>query len=216
MFGLLADLLNKRPIILQLLKFGCIGALNAALDFILLNLLTEAFSIQKGAGLGALNIVSVSAAIIQSYFWNKSWAFVKTGTVSVLTQFTRLVLVGGLGVTAFAAVLLGSQLNYGVAYFVWLLCVYIVLQLGVWASVRGGSVSTPGQSGTRAEFVGFVVVSVIGAGINSLILTGLVANFGQALPGISEKLFKNIAKIAATIVSLMWNFVGYKFFVFRK
>ncbi|MBL8030995.1 MAG: GtrA family protein [Candidatus Doudnabacteria bacterium] len=216
MLSLLSDLLNKKPIILQLLKFGCIGALNAALDFILLNLLTETFSIQKGAGLGALNIVSVSAAIIQSYFWNKSWAFVKTGTVSVLKQFTRLVLVGGLGVTAFAAVLVGSQLNYGAAYFAWLLCLYIVLQLGVWASVRGDSVSVPSQSGTRAEFAGFVAVSVIGAGINSLILTGLVAYFGHSLPGISEKLFKNIAKIAATVVSLMWNFVGYKFFVFRK
>lgn len=216
MFGLLSDLLNRKPIILQLLKFGCIGALNAALDFILLNLLTEAFSIQKGAGLGALNIISVSAAIIQSYFWNKSWAFIKTGAVSVLTQFTRLVLVGGLGVTAFAAVLAGSQLNYGVVYFIWLLCMYIVLQLGVWASVRGDSASVPNQSGTRAEFVGFVVVSIIGAGINSLILTGLVAYFGHSLPGISEKLFKNIAKIAATVVSLMWNFIGYKFFVFRK
>lgn len=216
MFRLLSDLLNKKPIILQLLKFGCIGALNAALDFILLNLLTEVFSIQKGAGLGALNIVSVSAAIIQSYFWNKSWAFVHAGAVSVLKQFTRLVLVGGLGTMAFLAVLVGSQYNFGVAYFAWLLSFYVVLQAGVWMSVRSDAVATTAQSGTRAEFIGFVVVSVIGAGINSLILTGLVASFGHALPSISDKLFKNIAKIVATMVSLIWNFIGYKFFVFRK
>jgi putative flippase GtrA len=217
MFGLLSDLLNKKPIILQLLKFGCIGALNAALDFILLNVLTEAFSIQKGAGLGALNIISVSAAIIQSYFWNKSWAFVQAGTVSVIKQFARLVLVGGLGVVAFAAVLVGSQYNYGVGYFVWLLCAYVALQLGVWFSVRSDAVGTQKNAGSpRAEFVGFVIVSIIGAGINSLILTGLVAYFGHALPSISDKLFKNIAKIAATAVSLIWNFIGYKFLVFKK
>lgn len=216
MFGFLTDLLNKRPIILQLLKFGCIGALNAALDFILLNLLTEALSIQKGAGLGALNIVSVSAAIVQSYFWNKSWAFVKTGTVSVLKQFVRLVLVGGLGTGAFVAVLVGSQFNYGVAYFAWLLVFYIVLQVAVWLSVRSDSAAEPSQASSRAEFVGFVVVSIIGAGINSLILTGFVAYFGHSFPSISDKLFKNIAKIAATAVSLIWNFIGYKFLVFRK
>lgn len=216
MLGLLSDLLNKRPIILQLLKFGCIGALNAALDFILLNLLTEAFSIQKGAGLGVLNVVSVSAAIIQSYFWNKSWAFVKVGTVSVLKQFVRLMLVGGLGVIAFLAVLLGSQFNYGVAYFTWLFVFYIVLQIAVWLSVRSDSSGETRQASTRAEFFGFVIVSVIGAGINSLILTGLVAYFGHSLPSISDKLFKNIAKMAATVVSLVWNFIGYKFFVFRK
>lgn len=216
MFGFLTDLLNKKPIILQLLKFGCIGALNAALDFILLNFLTEAFSIQKGAGLGALNIVSVSAAIIQSYFWNKSWAFVKVGTVSVLKQFVRLMLVGGLGVVAFAAVLVGSQYNYGVVYFAWLFVFYIVLQIAVWLSVRSDSSGETRQASTRAEFIGFVIVSVIGAGINSLILTGLVAYFGHALPSISDKLFKNIAKMAATVASLIWNFIGYKFFVFRK
>ncbi len=216
MLGFVSNLLNKKPIILQLLKFACIGALNAALDFILLNLLTEAFSIQKGAGLGVLNIVSVSAAIVQSYFWNKSWAFVKAGTVSVLKQFVRLVLVGGLGTGAFVAVLVGSQFNYGVAYFVWLFIFYIVLQVAVWLSVRGDSTAEPRQVSSRAEFIGFVVVSVIGAGINSLILTGFVAYFGHTFPAISDKLFKNIAKMAATVVSLVWNFIGYKFFVFRK
>jgi len=34
--------------------------------------------------------------------------------------------------------------------------------------------------------------------------------------GIGEKGWANIAAIVATAVSILWNFVGYKFIVFKK
>lgn len=63
------------------------------------------------------------------------------------------------------------------------------------------------------QFVEFIIVSVIAIFIN----TGLVYLITLVPPvaGISEALWLNIAKLIATFLSLVWNFVGYKFVVFK-
>lgn len=63
------------------------------------------------------------------------------------------------------------------------------------------------------EFLQFLVVSFIAIVINSAIVFGITtfAPFGGVTPAVLE----NIAKIIATVVSLVWNFLGYKFFVFK-
>ena len=66
----------------------------------------------------------------------------------------------------------------------------------------------------RKEFTQFLIISVIGLGIN----TGIVA-FGTEIfipQGISQGGWLNIMKALATTASMVWNFLGYKFIVFRK
>ncbi|TXH07277.1 MAG: GtrA family protein [Candidatus Moraniibacteriota bacterium] len=65
------------------------------------------------------------------------------------------------------------------------------------------------------QFSQFFIVSVIGITINGLILTG-VTTLVAAPFGMSEQLWANFAKLFATGASLVWNFVGYKLFVFKK
>jgi len=75
---------------------------------------------------------------------------------------------------------------------------------------------TGGLSQKGKEFAGFVAVSVIGAFLNTAtvyLLTTLVFFDGLIF---SSELRLNLAKLAATLVSLTWNFVGYKFFVFKS
>ena len=72
-------------------------------------------------------------------------------------------------------------------------------------------------SATKAtgEFLQFIIVSVIGLGINS----GLVYAFTTFMEpqfGLSQNLWATGVKIIATPVSFAWNFVGYKFIVFKK
>lgn len=59
----------------------------------------------------------------------------------------------------------------------------------------------------------FFVVSLIGWLINSSIAS-LVVNFVAIPGGITPKLWANVGAAVATLASLVWNFVGYKFFVF--
>jgi len=75
----------------------------------------------------------------------------------------------------------------------------------------------------------FIFVTIIGAGINSGIVYFLTTFFPPffGIPkiyGISQifgfslgkELWANVAKAAATAISLFWNFLGYKFIVFKK
>lgn len=70
-------------------------------------------------------------------------------------------------------------------------------------------------AGITGEFIQFLTVSVIGILINSgtiyLITTIIKPQFG-----ISAILWVNLAKLIATVISLFWNFLGYKFIVFKK
>ena len=65
------------------------------------------------------------------------------------------------------------------------------------------------------EFAQFFVVSVIGflvnVGIASLVVNVIGPQFGW-----SEKIWAYVGAISATLIAMTWNFLGYKFFVFKK
>lgn len=64
------------------------------------------------------------------------------------------------------------------------------------------------------EFSQFLIVSVIGFGIN-VGIASLLVNFIGSPENISPEQWANIGALSATIISLIWNFIGYKFIVFK-
>lgn len=66
-----------------------------------------------------------------------------------------------------------------------------------------------------AEFGKFLIVSIIGFGINSLILW-VLTSLMHPVAGISPQLWENIAKLVATVIYTIWNFIGYKLIVFKE
>ena len=65
------------------------------------------------------------------------------------------------------------------------------------------------------EFLQFLIVSIVGLLINGGIVY-MITTWFQPMFGMSEVSWANAGKIAATVVSLVWNFIGYKFIVFKK
>lgn len=65
------------------------------------------------------------------------------------------------------------------------------------------------------KFSSFMSVSIVGILINSTIVY-LITTFIPPLLGINDVLWANLAKVFATGISLVWNFIGYKFLVFKK
>jgi putative flippase GtrA len=65
------------------------------------------------------------------------------------------------------------------------------------------------------KFSQFLAVSVVGVAINSLVVFA-ITTYIPPMFGISSVLWANLAKLAATGISLIWNFAGYKFWVFKK
>ena len=69
------------------------------------------------------------------------------------------------------------------------------------------------QEGTK--FSQFLAVSIVGVIINSTVVF-LITSYTSPMFGLSDQLWANVAKLMATAISLIWNFVGYKIWVFKK
>lgn len=145
-FGILvAGVLGRKiGVLWQIGKFGLVGVLNTAVDFGILNYLSILTGVTSGTSLIPLNALSFSVAVLNSYWWNKSWVF---------------------------------------------------------------------EGKKRVSFVSFLAVSAIGVLIN----TGIVVVATNINPlGLDNSLWLNVSKALATVVSLTWNFLGYRLVVFKK
>lgn len=65
------------------------------------------------------------------------------------------------------------------------------------------------------DFPKFLAVTIVGLLINSWIIV-IVTTYLPTPGAIRQELWLNVAKIIATAFTLVWNFIGYKFVVFRK
>lgn len=77
------------------------------------------------------------------------------------------------------------------------------------------SFSKKDSTSSKKEFGLFLFVSVIGA-ILSIGIVHIFVNVMGNPATISPKLWANLANVGATLVVLAWNFLGYKFIVFKK
>jgi putative flippase GtrA len=72
-----------------------------------------------------------------------------------------------------------------------------------------------GKEKRRGEFLQFLIISAIGWGINTGIVV-LGTTYLAPIANLSAGAWVNIMKLTATFVSMTWNFIGYKFIVFKK
>lgn len=141
---------KKASVLFQAAKSFLAGILNTFIDLGILTLLMETFKIFSGLFYIIFKAISFSCATINSYFWNKFWAFEKRETKEALKETSQFyfITIGGL------------LINLGVSSF---------------------------------------IVNILGPQF-----------------GISEKLWAYVGAIAAVFFGFVWNFLGYKFIVFKK
>ncbi len=210
----LGTLLERRPVIMQLLRFAAIGALNTALDFIIFNFLSKYLGVTMGSQLGMLGTVGFSAAILQSYLWNRSWAF-DTAKVAPLQNAYRLVMVGGLGFISFLSVVIGAAKGAPPVFYLVILFGFIIIEFALWMMFELKLQISRNQA--AVQFIVFLIISAIGLLINSTIVSVASTMLAPSLISmVNVDTIKNVAKALATGISLIWNFIGYKIFVFKK
>lgn len=82
-----------------------------------------------------------------------------------------------------------------------------------------------GTEGAKREFIQFFTVSLVGFGINVGVATLVVNVIGPPTflfniagrdIGIEPKIWANFGAICATLAAMTWNFLGYKFIVFKN
>ncbi|MDQ3089598.1 MAG: glycosyltransferase [bacterium] len=65
------------------------------------------------------------------------------------------------------------------------------------------------------ELINFLAISIIGFFLN-IFVSSLVFNIGPNISSFSSSVWANIGALLGTLTVLMWNFFGYKLFVFKK
>ncbi len=197
----------------QAVRFLGIGFLNTAVDFAVLNFFATLFGIYQGLAVGLLNIVSFTAAVIHSFFWNKYWAFAESADTGFFRNVFKFAAAAILGVAVLAAVIWGSREQFGIGYYLGLLAVLAIGEIILWKAFK--IVVATGPSQAKQELLLFVVISIVGTLINSGLVVLLTRNI-EPMFGINRELWLNLAKAAATAISLVWNFLGYKLVVFKR
>lgn len=71
------------------------------------------------------------------------------------------------------------------------------------------------KDGMGRQFVIFIAVSLVGLVIN-VSVASFVVNYIGPQWGISTKLWANVGVLSSTIFNIIWDFYGYKRFVFKK
>lgn len=137
----------------------------------------------------------------------------------VAKQFSVFVVIGGINTAIDFAVLniaiYMSGITSGFGLFILNTISFLVAVINSYFMNKYWTFQDVTRNQEETKFAQFIGVSLVGSGINSSIVAG-ITSFIAPVFGISPVLWANVAKLFATGISLIWNFVGYKLFVFKK
>ena len=108
-----------------------------------------------------------------------------------------------------------SGINSGLYYDLFKIISFVVATVAKYIPDKFWAFQKKETNAVGKEFSQFFVVTLIGFVINVLIAHLIVNQIGPQF-GFSPKLWANLGGIGAVIVTFAWNFIGYKFIVFKK
>lgn len=128
--------------------------------------------------------------------------FIDAGILNLLISLTGITSGGGLAPLNTASFLCAMTNSYFWNKF--------------WTFKNPSASSGPaGDRATGKNFLQFLIVSGIGWGINTGFLV-LVTKYFAPMFGLSSGGWANLVKLGSISISMIWNFLGYKFIVFKK
>ncbi len=132
---------------------------------------------------------------------NASLDFGVLNLLSLYTGLTSGIIIGGVNVPGFIVAATNS-------YF-W---------NKFWVFARKENTNLPTQAGGKTNYsdvITFIPIVISGAVINSVIVI-FISTYIHPLFGLSGAQWLNISKLIASAIALAWNFIGFKFFVFKS
>jgi putative flippase GtrA len=148
------------------------------------------------------------------------------GASSTVKQFSKFVLVGVMNTLVDLAVLNAETLitgsKEGSGYAVQKGLSFLVAVSFSYFLNKNWTFQDKSQENQTKKFSQFLSVSVVGMLINvataTLVVTYLkpVINPTLNLSFLTDQLWVNIGALSGTAVGLIWNFIGYKLWVFKK
>jgi len=156
----------------------------------------------------ALPLLSVFGILVAYWLGKK---------IIVIYQLAKFLLVGVLNTLVDLGILnliiLFVEVSSGIWYSIFKGFSFLVAVINSYFWNKWWTFEKKGEGGGK-EFSQFLMVSVIGFGIN-VGIASLVVNISGPQLGLSPKIWANVGAVMATLCSMLWNFVGYKFIVFK-
>lgn len=144
---------------------------------------------------------------------------VNTKTKELLVQFSKFVLVGvintGIDIGVLNLLMWVSGHDKGVYYSVFKAISFTVAVINSYLMNKFWTFKERQTNNVGSQFTSFFFISLIGFGIN-VGVASLVVNILPQPNFISGRLWANFGALCATGVALVWNFIGYKVFVFKN
>lgn len=191
------------------------GAINGLIFGVLLPVVLKNMNIAISANMGFVIAIAftVLAAIgvAIGYFLSKY--------IRIIFQIAKFGCVGAanfavdIGILNLLIFIFGTAV--GVAYIVFKVIsfTFAVTNSYIWNKIWTFKKTDTKETGK--EFGQFIMISVIGLILNAAVAGFLVIVIGP-LGGIKVKTWASVSAAVASICVMAWNFVGYKFWVFKK
>lgn len=145
-----------------------------------------------------------------AYFIGKKFLFV--------FQLAKFLLIGAMA-TIFDLGALGLFIKYtganaGLNYAIFKGISFIIATIAKYFADKFWAFKKTQTAGMGGEFSKFFLVTIVGLGINVGAASFVVNQIGPQM-GITPETWANIGGIAAVFITFLWNFIGYKYIVFK-
>lgn len=181
-------------------------------------LLSEPGAVEKlGTLADQLWVLPIVFALLAPFcLWIASLLGKKFVTIYQLAKFLLIGVIAtifDLGILAFFISV--SHINSGFYYNLFKGTSFIIATILKYIPDKYWAFKKKESANVKKEFAQFFTVTLIGLGIN-IFIADLIVNQIKPQWGLPANLWANLGGITATIVVFAWNFIGYKFIVFKK
>lgn len=117
------NLIKKYLTFYQFAKFVIVGIINTAVDFGILNILIFATQTSSGTSFSIFKGISFTAAVLNSYVWNRFWTFKDIQEKNPAAQFGKFILISiigfgiNVGIASLVVNVIGAQ--FGISSQLW-------------------------------------------------------------------------------------------------
>jgi len=134
-------------------------------------------------------------------------------------QLAKFVLIGAL-FALFDLVILNGLMKWfgisqGIKYSIFVGISFVIATSVKYAADKYWAFEKKEGSQMKKEFIGFFIITLISGGIQ-VGIASLIVNVVGPMFGTSLEVWANVGKIAGITIASIWNFLGYKFVIFKK
>ncbi len=197
-------------------EFRVASLLGAGAGLLAIPVLRNLLILPAGAGWFALPVASLMLATSAGYLV----ASFLSSRLPVIMQIVKFGIVGGFN-TMFdfgilnALIFLTGRGDKGLMFSAFKATSFTIVVISSYFLNKHWTFRMREETSSRSSFLPFIAVNIIGLGIN-VGISSLLVNYVGGPAGITSIQWANIGTAASVLISLVWNFTGMKFFVFKK